>query len=112
MSSLFTSMLLNGTKNIIWWASGNIIYIVTPHTMYSIAGGVYNWLYPPKTEAQKLLEELREINKHLIELRESGVVMVDKDNENKIVTAEVIIDSEVETLKLGNFLTMDKYCKH
>ena len=82
------SLLLRGTVNILYWSGGSLIYIATPNTVYNVVGGVYNWWYPPKNESQQLLEELKDINKHLIELREA-VVVVDKDGNSK----DIIIDA-------------------
>jgi hypothetical protein len=83
MSYYITSLVLRGSLNALYWSSGSIIYMVTPNAVYNTANGIYYWWYPPQTDSQKLIEELKEINKHLIELKESGVVLVNKDGTTK-----------------------------
>ena len=101
MYKVMFSLLLQGTKQVFWYTGGNIVYIITPSSVYNIVGGVYQYFYPPKTDSEKLIEELREINKNLIELREAGVVIVDSNCETK----DVIIDN----IKLPEIVTTIRY---
>jgi len=75
---LLSTLIFNGTSRALWWTGTNFLYVITPSAVYSTVGCIYEWFYPSKTESEMLLEELKEINKHLIELRDSGVVIVDK----------------------------------
>ena len=69
---------------IVFQSARNLIYIVsTPYNVYTVVGGVYGWFYPPKTDSEKLIEEIQKFNKNITELRESGVILVDKDGNTR-----------------------------
>ena len=120
MSQIFASLLFQGTKNVFWYAGGNLIYVIPPYTIYyasnaigGIPRGIYNWFYPPSTApsaapsaediSEKLIEELREVNKHLIELREAGVILVNKDGSSKDIIINEIITYDPEPITTFSF---------
>ena len=100
MYRLAASLLFQGTKTVFWYTGGNLIYIVTPNSVYNVVGGLYGWFYPPKTDSERLIEELQEINRNLIELRESGVVVVESNGETKDIVIDTIIkfEDDIDTI--------------
>ena len=51
------------TKTIIWWSGGQVVYMVTPNM-------IYNWVYPKKSETEKLIEEIRQLRMEFQEANE------------------------------------------
>lgn len=82
-----------GGRRLLVWTGYNFIWIITPSSVATVFGGIWDWIYPPKTDAELLLEELKKVNKNIIELRENGTLIIDK-NDNKIKIIE-----HLETLK-------------
>jgi len=79
---MFRSMLYTG---------GGLLYVTTPTVIYSVVGGFYYWIYPPKTDSEKLLEELMEINKNLLDIVDSKGNMVS----SQLIYDDVVIPSSV-----------------
>jgi hypothetical protein len=89
---LIASFVLNGTSRVLWWTGANFLYVVTPHTVYNIFETFYYWWYPPQTDSERLINELKEINQHLIELREAGCVIVEKGEDGEYITKELGVE--------------------
>ena len=60
------------TKSVLWWSGGQMVYFVTPSMIYS-------WIYPQKTEVERLMDELRQVREELHELNKNGNVREEKD---------------------------------
>ena len=86
-----------GGRRLLVWTGYNFIWIITPSSVATVFGGIWNWIYPPKTDAELLLEELKKVNKNIIELRESGTLIIDK-NDNKLKITEHLEISKASSI--------------
>jgi hypothetical protein len=66
MYYIIASIILNGTYRVV----GTTAWLITPSVVYNTVEGVYEWLYPPKTETLMLMDELKLVNENLMEIRE------------------------------------------
>ena len=60
--NLFGYYAIETTKTIFYWSGGKLFYLVTP-------SGIYNWVYPERSESELLAEEIRQLR---LEIQESN----------------------------------------
>jgi hypothetical protein len=57
---LITYYAFETTKTVLWWSGGKMLYLVTPSIVYK--------LLSPKSENQRILDELRLVRQELQEI--------------------------------------------
>lgn len=74
------------TKTVLWWGGTQVLYLVTPPMMY-------RWVFPKKSESEKLLEELRLVREELRELnkkRISDEEIIELDNTIRGIVTKIV----------------------
>lgn len=74
------------TKTVLWWGGTQVLCLVTPPVMY-------RWVFPKKSESEKLLEELRGLREELRELNRKKIAdeeIVELDNTIRGVISRIV----------------------